>query len=324
MSQSLSPHPDWHVLVQQHLAASAHPLIVVLGPTASGKTAFSINLCRHIGSAEVINADSRQLYRRLTIGTAKVTPEEMQGVPHHLIDMLDPTQPVNIGWYREQAMRVMDDCHARSVVPVLVGGSMLYISAVIDGLQPLPAVDPALRERLEREISEPGGEAALYARLQQIDPEAAQSIDLRNHVYLIRALELAETTGEPLSKIKRTEPCPYDLLILGMDWPREELIARINARTAQMFAAGWVEEVAALLADGIAPDAPAMISQGYREIAAALHAAGYQVSGIRYQAIDAVRNNQQLREDIAAKTRQYAKRQMTWWRHDERIHWIHP
>ncbi len=197
---NLCTRSQWPAILETYLTDAKKPLIVVLGPTASGKTAFSIELAKHVAAmggsktVEILNADSRQLYRFLDIGTAKVTDQEKDGVPHHLLDMLAPEQEVTIAWYKEAAERAIAEIHARGNVPVLVGGSMLYISAVIDGLEPL-ASDPALRARLEGEYDADGGKA-LYARLQEIDPDTASAFHPNNKPYVIRAMEIFETTGE--------------------------------------------------------------------------------------------------------------------------------
>lgn len=338
---------DWRIILNDHLQTAKKPLIVILGPTASGKTAFSVEVARAIGeknqmmqrkqkmkrndviespdlerhlssdsstssvsshsSVEIINADSRQFYRHLTIGTAKITPEEMQGIPHHLIDVLDPKAPVTIAWYQKEAATIIDDVLARGTIPMLVGGSMLYISSIIDGLQPPVASDPDLRKRLEEEYEHDGG-VSLHAKLADLDPESAQLIPKQNRVYLIRALEIIERSGKKASAQKQTSSCPYDLLIFGMDMPPELLNERINRRMEAMFDAGWIDEVRDLLKRGYTIEDPGMESHGYREIAAALQSGHFDQGS--------------LIKDIAAKTRQYAKRQRTWWRGDRRIHWI--
>lgn len=299
--------------VRRFLATAHRPLVVIVGPTASGKTDVSVALARRLSSdgcsLAVVNADSRQLYRHLTIGTAKITPEEMQGVPHHLLDVLDPKDPVTVAWYKERATDVIGTLQAQGNVPVLVGGSMLYVSAVIDGLEPLPAADPGLRAALEQAYALDGGKA-LYERLQAADPDLAAGIERRNKRYLVRALELIEQTGKTVSEQRRTSACPYDLFILGIRWPREELARRIDRRTGLLMERGWVEEVEALLGTGYTAADPGMQSHGYRELL------GWVQRGKPGREQDGVRDG------IAAQTRQYAKRQMTWWRNDPRIRWI--
>lgn len=344
---------DWKHLLKDFLEGAMHPLVVILGPTASGKTAFAMEIAKECkmqgfdekrlrvtlstvegwharsrttchGStvltmtrcpavsvpckiAEVVNADSRQLYRHLDIGTAKIMREEMCGVPHHLIDVLDPKEEVTAAWYKEQAQKAIDGILKRGHVPLLVGGSMLYLSAIVDDLRFPASADPALRSALLAEYDADGGEK-LYARLMRTDPVTARSIHPHNKPYLIRALEIAAQTGKAPS-VARTKGRPrYDLFIFGMDCPREELADRIRKRTHAMFEAGWVEEVRGLTARGYGPEDPGMKSLGYREIMEALQ------SGSCDQAA--------LEKIIAMKSMQYAKRQMTWWRRDSRIRWI--
>lgn len=294
--------------IDRCIQESARPLIVVLGPTASGKTTYSIDLALYLQNAEVVNADSRQLYTQLDIGTAKVTPEEMQGVPHHLLDVLDPKKEVSIAWYQKEATKCIDALHAAKKVPLLVGGSMLYISAIIDGLTLAPAADPVVRTALGRRYDEDKGES-LYRELLEIDPDCAQAFHQHNKPYVIRAMEIYTATGEKPSSVKMKTSCPYDLYIVGMHWEREVLTERINTRTRQLLERGWIDEVQGLLDAGYEVTDPGMKSHGYREI----------VTALERGSID----REMLYEDIAAKTRQYAKRQMTWWRRDERICWIH-
>lgn len=297
-------------LLSEHLRVASRPLIVLVGPTASGKTALSLTLAERISglgeSAEIINADSRQLYRHLDIGTAKIRPEEMRGVPHHLIDVLDPREEITIARYQTEAIRIIEEIQGRGAVPILVGGSMLYISSVIDGLKPLP-FDSGLRAQLEKEYDEFGG-VRLHRKLSDVDPDSALGIDPNNRPYVVRALEIALLTGDRPSELKSMEVSPYDIFIFGISWQREALVERINARTKQMLDSGWIEEVQGLLAKGYRSSDPAMKSHGYREICAALQSGSV--------------DRDELAETIAAKTRQYAKRQTTWWKYDERIVWM--
>jgi tRNA dimethylallyltransferase len=348
---------QWPVLLTQHLKEAKRPLIVILGPTASGKTGFSLELAHalrqlvdrhstldtrlptvalladrslgggwakvgHSRAGEIINADSRQLYRHLDIGTAKVTEAEKAGVPHHLFGVLDPSEDVTIAQYKEMAEREIDAVLERGNVPVLVGGSMLYISAIIDGLDPLPPVPKALREKLEAEYDIDKGKT-LYARLQEIDPKTAASFHPNNRPYVVRAMAIYEDTGSPPSSLKKTYDCPYDLLLLGMYWERADLTKRIKARTPLLLQAGWVEEVLRLREMGFDAHTPAMKSHGYREVLASVEARVASTRVLKYsKLVDDVSHDPELIEAINAKTRQYAKRQMTWWKHDPRIHWI--
>ncbi len=304
---------SWQRDLTAFLANAASPLIVILGPTASGKTSFSLQVAEFLHEerkhAEVINADSRQLYRSLDIGTAKITQEEMKGVPHHLLSVLDPDQEVTIAWYKKEAEKIIASLHHQKNVPLLTGGSMLYISAIIDGLSPASASDPALRSRLSDEYDQDAG-VTLHRRLQEIDPESAQAIPRENKHYVIRALEIFELTGKKKSESKEMTVCPYDLFILGMDIPKEELHRRIDARIEKMFADGWINEVKELVKAGYDEHAPAMESHGYREIVA------WITAGEDSATLNAVK------EQIAKNTRQYVKRQLTWWKGDSRIQWV--
>ncbi len=308
----LLPQISW----QQHLddflsLKPKKPLIVLLGPTASGKTGLSIRIATSLASqqrsAEIINADSRQCYRFLDIGTAKITTKEMQGIPHHLLDVLDPKEECTISWYAREATNMIDAIHSRRNIPMLVGGSMLYISAIIDGLQSMTASDPAIRRRLSEEYDVDQG-LALHARLSKVDPESALVIPRQNKVYLLRALEIFETTGKPKSMQKSKSSCPYDLLIFGVDADPEVLRTRINERTAAMLKSGWTEEVQSLLERGYTAEDAGMKSHGYREV------------------IERVKSQDEgqgdMAEKIASQIRRYAKRQRTWWRGDGRIKWI--
>lgn len=301
---------------QQHLdaflaAKQEKPLIVVLGPTASGKTALSIHIAKYLESqkrsAEIINADSRQCYRFLDIGTAKILEKEMQGVPHHLFDLLDPKEECTVSWYAAEATKAIEEILARENIPILVGGSMLYISSIIDGLESMTASDPVVRKKLSDEYDIDEG-VALHARLQKVDPESAAVIARQNKVYVLRALEIFETTGKPKSAQKMKSACPYDLLILGLEADPEELRSRINSRTAAMLKSGWIEEVQSLLDRGYTAEDPGMKSHGYRDI----------IERVRVRD----EGSGDLCEKIASQIRRYAKRQRTWWRGDDRIKWI--
>lgn len=311
-----APAHDWPGLVRTLLGQPADPLIAIVGPTGSGKTAFSIALSEWISAecgraAEVINADSRQLYRFLDIGTAKITKGEMRGVPHHLFDVLNPKEEATAAWYQERARRAIADVHGRGNVPVLVGGSMLYVDAVLNGLSFAPAASAEIRARLLAEYEADGG-AALHSRLARADPAAAAGIHPRNKPRLVRALEIHEVLGAPRPPTARGELQDRrerpGMLMLGVLQGREALARRIEDRTRAMFAAGWLEEVEDLLRQGYSAADPGMKSHGYREIIAYLEGDSDDLAG--------------LSALISAKTRQYAKRQMTWWKPDARIRWV--
>ncbi len=299
--------------VEQWRQKNQKPLLVILGATASGKTTFSIELALQIPGAEIINADSRQLYKYMDIGTAKITNEEMKGVPHHLLSIVDPKEPLTVARYQAEARKVIGEIHAGGGLPILVGGSMLYISSVVDGYEFAGASNPALRAKLAKQLEEEG-EDALYEELCELDPEKAKGIDARNHVYLLRALEVAMSDQKSEDREQKTESRRQraghqsETFIIGIDRPRDELHERINQRTQHMLESGWVEEVQSLLQQGYARDDPGMLSHGYRDVIDFLEGK--------------ISSKQELAERISAQARQYARRQMTWWRPDARIQWI--
>jgi tRNA dimethylallyltransferase len=310
MDTSIADPQALHQKVTDFLASASRPLIVVLGTTASGKTALSIDLAKKLDAegrgVEVINADSRQIYTQLDIGTAKITEQEMQGIPHHLLSVLDPKQELTIAWYQTEATKAIEEIHARGNIPMMVGGSMLYISSVIDGLEPLPASDPAIRQRLSDAYDADRG-VTLMKILEEIDPEAAASIPRENKIYVMRALEIFELTGKPASQAKTKKGSPYDLFLVGALREREEIKERIQKRTEVMLEQGWAEEVKNLLERGYSETDPGMKSHGYRDLIS------YIKGELTLEA---------LKKTINEQTQQYAKRQMTWWRDDPRITWV--
>lgn len=284
------------------------PLVAIVGPTGVGKTALSLALAQRLSvSCEVVSADSRQVYRGMDIGTAKPTPQERRQVPHHLLDLADPGEVISLAQYQALCYRTIDEVIARGHLPLLVGGTGLYVRAVVEGWTvPRVPPDPARRQALERLATEQGHEA-LLRRLQQVDPEAAARIDPRNVRRVVRALEVCEATGQPFSAYQRRTPPPYHILVVGLTMPREALYARVDARIDRMLQAGLVEEVRALLEAGYAPDLPAMTGLGYREI------------GLY------VRGEVPLEEAIALlrrHTRRLIRHQYNWFRLDDpRIRW---
>jgi tRNA dimethylallyltransferase len=245
------------------------PLVVLLGPTAVGKTALSLQLAQRF-HGEIVGADSRQIYQRMEIGTAKPTADERAQVPHHLVDICAPDATLSVAEYQALAYTTIDEIHGRGRVPFLVGGTSLYVRSVVEGLQ-IPAVppNPVLRAELE-ELLATAGREALYQRLLALDPATAAVIDAQNPRRLLRALEIVLITGRSKVELEGANPPPYSILQVGLTRPREELYQRIDRRVVEMVAAGLVEEIQDLLAAGYAPTLPAMTSLGYREISAYL------------------------------------------------------
>jgi tRNA dimethylallyltransferase len=284
-------------------------VLAVVGPTGSGKTALALELAERIGT-EIISADSMQFYRGMEIGTAAPTPEERARVAHHFASFLAPDEQMAAGPYGELAREVVEALNRRGKPAVVVGGSGLYVAALIDGLFEGPAKNEAIRKRLHAE-AEASGNAALYARLQEVDPEYAASLSSENDlIRVVRALEVYEISGEPFSKLHRDhqeQAQPLDAVQVAIDWPREVLYERINTRVERMVEQGWIEEVQRLLADGYGPQLHRLKALGYREIAAYL--AGEQS---REAALEATKMHH----------RRYAKRQLSWFRGDRRIQWL--
>jgi tRNA dimethylallyltransferase len=282
-------------------------LIAIVGPTAVGKTATAIRLCRDF-QGEIISADSRQVYRRLDIGTAKPTPQERAAAVHYLIDVVDPDQVLGLAEYQEMAYAAINDVLARNRVPFLVGGTGQWVRAVVEGWG-VPRVPPdyALRAELEAE-AERAGPQALHARLAAVDPAAAAKIDYRNVRRVIRALEVYLKTGVPISEHQRAQPPPYHILQIGLTIPREMLYARVDARVDRMMADGLLAEVKALMSQGHGLGLPAMSGLGYRQIG--LYLAGEMDLG------EAVRL-------IKKETRRFIRQQYNWFRpEDPAIHWF--
>lgn len=272
-----------------------------------GKTALSLRLAEAVGG-EVVSADSRQVYRGMDIGTAKATPEEQARVPHHLLDILDPDQPLSLAEFQEMAYGAIDGVLARGRVPFLVGGTGQYVMAVVEGWQ-IPRVPPDedLRRDLYRQAEEEGAES-LHARLAGLDPDAAGRIDARNVRRVVRALEVCLLTGRPISEQQGKQPPPYRVLLLGLSLPRPRLYHRIDERVERMIEAGLEEEVHRLLAAGYGFHLPAMSGVGYGQFAP-------------YLAGDATLDD--VVADVKRATRRFVRHQANWFRHDDdRIHWF--
>ena len=241
-----------------------HPVLVLTGPTATGKTATAIELARHY-TLEIINGDSRLFYRGMDIGTAKPSAAERAAVPHHLIDMLDPGDAMSLAEFQDQAFALIREIHQRDRLPVIAGGTQQYINAVIEGWKiPRVSPQPELRARLEQEAREHGREQ-LRERLARLDPVAADSIGL-NTRRLIRALEVIEATGRPISEQQGKGDVDFAPLLISLTMPRNQLYERIDDRSHAMVEAGLVDEVRSLLEAGVSPDASAFSSIGYRQV----------------------------------------------------------
>lgn len=279
-------------------------LIVICGPTASGKSQLAIDLAKEF-DGEIVNADTMSLYRNMNIGTAKVMPDERQGIAHHMIDVLDPSEDANVAWFQREARKVIDDIIARGKRPILVGGTGLYIKAVVDEMN-FPETNPEIRDRLNVEAEEIGKEA-MYKRLQELDPAAAIAIDSQNLRRVIRALEVIEITGKPYTANLPQEGATYypNSIWIGLDVPREVLDERIKIRAMKMFEDGLIEEVRDLVIDGLMSGTTARLGHGYAQI-------------IEFQ----MGLNMDPIEETIIVTRQYARRQETWFKREKRINWI--
>ena len=285
-----------------------HNIICVAGPTASGKTSLAVELAKFT-NGEVVSCDSMQIYRRMTIGTAKPTPEEMDGIPHHMIDICDPEESFSVSRYCEMATPIVEDITKRGKTAIIAGGTGLYMDSLIRGNDFAPFPATGHRQRLEEKLEKVGLDN-LLAELAAIDPEAAERSQ-RNPRRIIRALEVFYETGETITAHNvRTQAIPprFDPLWIGLDFdPRSELYKRIDLRVDIMLQQGLLDEIRALLDSGISPDCTAMQAIGYKEF------------------VQALRGNMTVAEaaaDLKQASRRYAKRQLTWFRRNPKIHWL--
>lgn len=283
---------------------SAPPVVAVVGPTAAGKSDLGVSLARRLGG-EIVNADSMQLYRGMDIGTAKLTGGERRGVPHHLLDIWDVTVAASVAEYQRLARAEIDRLRAAGRVPVLVGGSGLYVRAVIDAME-FPGTDPAVRARLEAELAE-RGPGELHQRLAGADPAAAGAILPSNGRRIVRALEVIEITGRPFTANLPGHEAVYDTVQLGVDVGRAELDVRIASRVDRMWQAGLVGEVRELEAAGLRSGRTASRALGYQQVLAAL--AGEC-------------SEQEAYDETVRATKRFARRQDSWFRRDPRVHWL--
>ena len=285
-------------------------LVVIVGPTGTGKSELSLDVAERLITAgrpaEIVNADAMQLYRGMDIGTAKLAPTERRGVPHHLLDVLDVADEATVARYQVEARAAITGILERGAVPILVGGSGLYVSSVVYDFQ-FPGTDPVLRARLEAELVEQGP-GLMYDRLKAVDPAAAARIGASNGRRLVRALEVVELTGAPHTAALPGDPVYWmPAVTLGLRLPREVLTPRLDARVDRMWTAGLVDEVRGLIPAGLEGGVTASRAIGYAQ------ALG-QVHGTVSQA-EAVEATQQL-------TRRYARRQVSWFKRDPHTHWI--
>jgi tRNA dimethylallyltransferase len=284
------------------------PLVAIVGPTASGKSALGVWLAERL-SGEVVACDSTQLYKGFDIGTAKPSPAERRGIPHHLIDVLAASDDATAGGYRQMAIGVLDDLRRRGRVPIFTVGTGLYLRAVLEGLADVPQRSEELRERLRESIeSHPPGH--LHRILQRLDAEASRKISPRDEQKLIRAIEVCLLAKRPLSEVHRSGRVPLDgwrVLKVGLMPPREALYEQIHARTDAMLANGWLNEVRALLNGGLPENAKPFDFFGYRELRAVLRGS---------------MKMEDARSAVQQSTRRYAKRQMTWFRKESGVHWF--
>jgi tRNA dimethylallyltransferase len=283
------------------------PLILIVGPTAVGKTEIAILLAERL-RGEIISADSRLFYRGMDIGTAKPTREEQARVPHHLIDIADPDEILSLAVFQQKAREAITDIHTRNKIPFLVGGTGQYIRAVTEGWRPAE-VEPheTLRAELGR-MKEERGLNWLYEKLRELDPAAAEKIDPRNYRRTIRAIEVILTTGKKFSEQRGQSESPYHLITIGLTRPRAELYQRVDQRIETMFANGFLDEVKSLLAKGYSPSLPSMSAIGYRE---------------SIRVIQGELGEREAKAQIRRATRVFVRRQANWFKEsDPNIKWF--
>ncbi len=284
-------------------------VIVIAGPTASGKTGLSVEVAKQLHT-EIVSADSMQIYKGMNVGTAKVTPDEMSGIPHHMIDIVSPMENYNVSRYVEEAKPIVDDILSRGKIPVIAGGTGLYINSLVYGydLAPIPSND-GIREEISKLYEEKGGEF-LLEELRKIDPKTAERLHPNNARRLIRALEVYRISGTTISdQEERTKnaPKPYDVKFFVLDTDRDKLYDRINRRVDIMLENGLVEEVKTLLGQGIPKTNTSMQAIGYKEI-------------VEY--LDGYLTLDEAVEKLKMESRRYAKRQLTWFRRNEGANWL--
>jgi len=282
------------------------PILVLLGPTATGKSELAMSLAETF-NGEIVNADALQVYRRLEVGTAKPASEDRQRIPHHLVDILEPDEPFSAGQFARLARTAIEDVHEASRLPIIVGGSGLYLRALLEGLSPIPAIQSMtrdlLKERFERE-----GLDLLRQELREVDPETEQRLAAGDTQRVLRALEVWTETSRTLSswQEEKTDEEPLEALKVGLTLPRSLLYDRIAERAEAMMDGGWVEEVRHLLESGLTGSEPAFQAIGYRQLVE--HLRGHT-------------SLSQALSSVIVSTRQYAKRQLTWFRREADVKW---
>ena len=286
------------------MAAVTRP-IAIIGPTGTGKSDLALAVAEQVGG-EVVNADAMQLYRGMDVGTAKLTVPERRGIPHHQLDVLDVTETATVARYQQHAAADVEAIAARGAVPVIVGGSMLYIQSLLDEWT-FPATDPVVRARWEARLAEIGV-AALHAELTHVDPAAGASILPTDGRRIVRALEVVELTGQPFAASAPTIGAPrWDTVIVGLDWETGTLDRRLEQRTDQMFQRGLVDEVRELIGRGLRDGVTAVRALGYAQVLADLDIGG---------------DGSAAREPTFFGTRRYVRRQRSWFRRDHRVRWL--
>ena len=280
--------------------------IIICGATATGKSDLAVALAHEIG-AEIVNADSMQVYQGMDIGTAKLSHAERGGVTHHLLDVLTVKQDSTVAWYQELARKTIDEIHSRGRDAIIVGGTGLYIKAIVDDLN-FPDTDPVIRSRLELEAIEQGP-AALFQRLEKLDPAAALAIDRANTRRIVRALEVIEITGQPFTaNLPREESSRYPAAFhFGLSQDRESLHIRVSNRVDSMWESGLIAEVETLVGQGLREGVTAQKALGYAQV---------------LQMLDGLLTSDQALEETKRVTRQYIRRQDTWFSRDSRLHWL--
>ncbi len=288
------------------LKEAKKPLVVIVAPTAVGKTDISLKIAKNI-NGEIISTDSRQIYKEMDIATDTILPKNQKGIPHHMLAIRKPNETLTLAEYKDMALKKIDEIYKRGHIPILVGGTGLYISAITEGYDvPRVAPDEKLREKLQEEAEKHGPEY-IYKKLKKLDPNTATQIHPNNIRYVIRAIEINKSTKFP-KQDKKFKP-PFDIFILGIERPREKIYERINSRVDQQKNSGLIEEVKALVEKGYNPALPAMTSLGVKEI-------------IPY--IKGKMPLPECLEILKRNTRRYAKRQMTWLKRYDNVRWLTP